>query len=69
MEIVKNRETKEPIDPLTEVAKYLKEHGLFTFVFHNMLFIVPPLCITEAQLDEGLEIIEQGLLITDAQTR
>ncbi|HEY5668461.1 MAG TPA: aminotransferase class III-fold pyridoxal phosphate-dependent enzyme [Anaerolineales bacterium] len=69
LEIVKNRETKEPIDPLTEVAKYLKEHGLFTFVFHNMLFIVPPLCITEAQLDEGLEIIEQGLLITDAQTR
>lgn len=69
LEIVKNRETKEPIDPLTEVAKYLKEHGLFTFVFHNMLFIVPPLCITEGQLDEGLEIIEQGLLITDAQTR
>ena len=65
LEIVKNKETKEPIDPLTEVAKYLKEHGLFTFVFHNLLFVVPPLCITQAQLDEGLEIIERGLAITD----
>jgi len=66
LEIVKNRETKEPIDPLTEVAKFLKDNGLFTFVFHNMLFVVPPLCITQAQLDEGLAIIERGLLITDS---
>jgi taurine--2-oxoglutarate transaminase len=65
LEIVKDRVTKEPIDPLTEVAKYLKERGLFTFVFHNLLFVVPPLCITQAQLDEGLQIIESGLSITD----
>ena len=65
LEIVKNKETKEPIDPLTDVAKFLKDHGLFTFVFHNLLFVVPPLCITQAQLDEGLEIIESGLAITD----
>jgi taurine--2-oxoglutarate transaminase len=65
LEIVKDRATKEPIDPLTEVAKFLKDNGLFTFVFHNMLFVVPPLCITQAQLDEGLDIIERGLAITD----
>jgi taurine--2-oxoglutarate transaminase len=68
LEIVKNKDTKEPIDPLTEVSKFLRDNGLFTFVFHNMLFVVPPLCITEAQLDDGLEIIEQSLQITDAIT-
>ncbi len=65
LEIVQNKDTKEPIDPLNEVAKFLKDNGLFTFVFHNILFVVPPLCITQAQLDEGLEIIERGLEITD----
>jgi taurine--2-oxoglutarate transaminase len=69
LEIVKNKETKEPIDPLTDVAKYLKDHSLFTFVFHNLLFVVPPLCITQAQLDDGLEIIESGLAITDRLCR
>lgn len=68
LEIVKNKDTKEPIDPLTEVSKFLRDNGLFTFVFHNMLFVVPPLCITEVQLDEGLEIIERSLQITDAIT-
>jgi taurine--2-oxoglutarate transaminase len=69
LEIVKNKATKEPIDPLTELAKFLKDNGLFTFVFHNMLFVVPPLCITKTQLDEGLGIIERGLLITDSMYR
>jgi taurine--2-oxoglutarate transaminase len=66
LEIVKSKKTKEPIDPLTETGKFLRANGLFTFIFHNILFIVPPLCITEAQLDEGLEIIERALKITDA---
>jgi len=66
LEIVKNKQTKEPIDPLTAVAKFLKENGLFTFVFHNLLFVVPPLCINQEQLDEGLEIIERSLQVTDA---
>jgi len=39
---------------------------LFTFIFHNVVFAVPPLCITEAQVDEGLAIIERALEITDA---
>jgi taurine--2-oxoglutarate transaminase len=64
LEIVKNRATKEPIDPLTDVQKVLRANGLFTFNFHNILFVVPPLCITEAQLDEGLAIIEKALAET-----
>jgi len=65
LEIVKSKKTKAPIDPLPEVAKYLKANGLFTFIFHNVIFVVPPLCITEAQIDEGLAIIDQALQITD----
>ena len=65
IEIVKNRTTKQPIEPLLQTGKYLKDHGLFTFIFHNVLFVVPPLCITKKQIDEGIEIIEQALRITD----
>jgi taurine--2-oxoglutarate transaminase len=65
IEIVKNKISKQPIDPLVETGKFLKDHGLFTFIFHNVLFIVPPLCITNSQIDEGLEIIETALHITD----
>jgi taurine--2-oxoglutarate transaminase len=64
MEIVRNRESKEPIDPLTGTQKVLRAEGLFTFNFHNVLFVVPPLCITETQLDEGLAIIEKAIAET-----
>jgi len=30
-----------------------------------MVFVVPPLCITRKQLDEGLELVEKSLEITD----
>ena len=66
LEIVKNKEKKTPIDPLVETGKFLRANGLFTFLFHNVLFVVPPLCITTEQLDEGLSIIEKSLEITDS---
>jgi taurine--2-oxoglutarate transaminase len=53
------------MDPLTEVGNYLKNNGLFTFINHHIIFIVPPLCITEAQLDEGIAIIDNALKISD----
>ena len=68
IEIVKNRKTKQPIDPLTEVGAYLRNHGLFTFIFHNVLFVVPPLCINQNQIDEGLDIIERALELSDAMS-
>ncbi|OGO11922.1 MAG: hypothetical protein A2Y53_01670 [Chloroflexi bacterium RBG_16_47_49] len=65
IEIVRNKSTKQPIDPLLETGRFLKEQGLFTFIFHNVLFVVPPLCITTTQIDEGLAIIDKALRITD----
>jgi len=63
LELVQNRQTKDPIN-LTELMKYLRSRRLFAFSFNNILFVVPPLCITQAQLDEGLAIIEAGLAET-----
>jgi taurine---2-oxoglutarate transaminase len=65
IELVKNKKTKAPIDPLTETGKYLRDNGLFTFIFHNVIFVVPPLCINESQIDEGLEVINNALRFTD----
>jgi len=65
LEIVKNRTTKAPIDPLNEVGAFLRANGLFTFIFHNVVFVVPPLCITKVQVDEGLAIVDKALELTD----
>jgi taurine--2-oxoglutarate transaminase len=60
IELVKNRETKEPMD-VTPLKNFLISHGLYVFNFKNVLFVVPPLVITEEQLDEGLNLIDDGL--------
>lgn len=76
IEVVVNRETKEPFDPpvMAEVGKVLKENGLFTFIMAKkdmgtIVFVVPPLCITKEQLDEGLALVEKGLEVTDAKVK
>lgn len=61
IEIVKNKKTKLPFDPLTDTSMFLRAHGLFTFIFHNVIFVVPPLCINKSQIDDGLEIVEMAL--------
>ena len=76
IEVVKDKASKKPmasrnakgaeLATMNEVGKFLRENGLFTFINANMIFVVPPLCITKAQIDEGLEIIDQALNITDA---
>ena len=75
IELVKNRTTKEPMAPfnakpdemaiMNKVAAKIKELGMYTFVRWNYIFIAPPLCITKEQIDEGLDIISQGIAIAD----
>ncbi len=60
LELVKNRQTKELMD-LTALKSYLVGEGVYVFNFKNILFVVPPLIITEKQLDEGLAVLEKGL--------
>lgn len=76
IELVKNRETKEPMAPfnakpdqmaiMNKVAAKIKELGMYTFVRWNYIFIAPPLCITKAEIDEGLAIISEAISIADA---
>ena len=78
IELVKNKRTKEPLSPYnamgkaaensTEIFKRLMAKGLFTFVRWMFLFIVPPLSINEAQLREGLSIIDEVLDYADTLT-
>ena len=75
IELVKNRNTKEPMAPfnakpaemlvMNKVAAKLKELGLYTFVRWSYIFIAPPLCVTKEQIDEGLAIISEAILIAD----
>ncbi len=60
LELVKNRETKEPMD-ITPLKNFLISNGVYVFNFKNVLFVVPPLVITQEQLDEGLNLIDEGL--------
>ncbi len=60
IELVKDRHTKEPLDP-TPLKNFLLERGVYMFGFKNILFLVPPLVITEEQLEEGLTLIDEGL--------
>jgi adenosylmethionine-8-amino-7-oxononanoate aminotransferase len=60
IELVKNRQSKEPLD-LTPLKSFLLASGVYVFNFRNILFVVPPLIITEQQLDEGLNLIDEGL--------
>jgi taurine--2-oxoglutarate transaminase len=79
IEVVKDKATKEPMAPwnakpsemgaMADVAKFLRDNGLYTFVRWNWIFAVPPLCITELQLKDGLAIIDKALEITDAAAK
>ena len=72
VELVRNRKTMEPMAPfngasdeMTALGRFFREQGLFTFVRWNYFFTNPPLCINEAQLQEGFDIIDRGLTIID----
>lgn len=60
IEFVTDRETKEPVD-LTPLKNFLISNGVYVFNFKNVLFVVPPLIITEEQLDEGLILFDEGI--------
>ena len=73
LELVKSRETMEPLSPFNAqnetmgaINRYLLDHGVSTMLRWHNVMTNPPLCITEAQLAEAFEVVDGALSIADA---
>ncbi len=76
LELVRDRNTKEPMAAWNEsspemvgLRKYCLEHGLFLYTHWHTVLIIPPLVIDEAQLAEGMKVLDEALAITDEGVR
>ena len=76
IELVRDRKTKEPLAPwnssspeMNTLRKQLLEKGLFLYTHWHTLLIIPPLIITEEQLQEGFTILDAALSNTDKSIR
>jgi taurine--2-oxoglutarate transaminase len=72
LDLVRSRDPWTPMTPfngssdeMKAIGTFLREHGLYTMIANNSIHTNPPLCITEAQLDEGFAIIDEALAIAD----
>ena len=68
VELVKDRESMEPLapfngtsEPMKRLGRFFRDEGLYTFVRWNTFFTNPPLSITEEELRHGFDIIDRGL--------
>lgn len=62
LELVRSRTTREPADEETKhIAQYCYEHGLIVMTagtYGNVIRLLMPLVITDAQMTEGLDVLE-----------
>src|SRR5690348_16704553 len=75
LELVKNRETREPLvpfngagedaKPIGAVMKRALDRGLYLMTHWNVVMCCPPLTITREELDEALEILDDALAVAD----
>ncbi|EEK80309.1 4-aminobutyrate--2-oxoglutarate transaminase [Bacillus cereus] len=65
IELVKDRETKEPaMEEVKAIMKETHSKGVITIsagIYSNVLRFLPPLVITDEQLEEGLTILEAAI--------
>ncbi len=75
VELVKNKESKEPLVPygkdpegiMGKILGLLKERKFMTYTHENMILVAPPLIITKEQLEEELAKLDEVLEIVDKQ--
>ena len=75
LELVKNRETREPLvpfngtgeaaKPVGAMVKHALANGLYLMTHWNVVMVCPPLTITREELDEGLAILDDALSVAD----
>ena len=78
IELVKNRETREPLvpfnasgsdaAPMGAFAAACKKAGVWPFVHFNRTHVAPPLIISEDDLVRGLDVIDRALDVADGYT-
>ncbi len=52
---------------MAKVGKFFRDNGLFTHIQWGTIMTNPPLCITEAEMAEGFDIIDRALSLVDAE--
>ena len=77
IELVKNRETREPLvpfnaagpdaAPMTELIGACKAKGLWPFTHFNRMHVVPPINTPVDEVRQGLAIIDEVLSLADAR--
>jgi taurine--2-oxoglutarate transaminase len=75
LELVADRETREPLSPqrteqplspaMAAVKSAILERRVHPLIRWNLIMMAPPLTISEAELEEGLEAVEAGLVVAD----
>ncbi len=78
IELVKNRETREPLvpfnatgeafAPVARLSKAALERGLYLMTHWNVVMVCPPLTITTDEIDEGIGILDEALAVADEHT-
>ncbi|MFF2504109.1 aspartate aminotransferase family protein [Streptomyces sp. NPDC058067] len=78
LELVKNKETREPLTPYNAAGEAnapmaafgaaAKKNGLWPFINMNRTHVVPPCNITEAEAKEGLAALDEALTVADGYT-
>ncbi len=65
LELVRSTATRQPADAETsQVSQYCYEHGLVTITagsYGNVIRLLMPLVITDAQMDEAMDVLESAL--------
>jgi taurine--2-oxoglutarate transaminase len=72
MELVKNRETREPIVPwnatgevMSAIEKTLMGEGVYMYLRWNYVFVAPPIIINAEQLTGAFRAIDKALSVAD----
>src|SRR6187401_2184426 len=75
IELVKDRETREPLvpfnasgdaaKPVAALSKRALERGVYLMTHWNVVMVVPPLTITREELDEGIAALDDALSVAD----
>ena len=77
VELVKNRDAKEPFNTMADkvagkplvvdqIAAKMMGSGVAQQAWVSHFVIAPPLIVTEAELDEGINALDEALVIADA---